>query len=126
MITNSVSLAIHPALRDVEQGGDGYMGRFHDLLFIVSASVEADGKWWLHASVSRRDKTLPRYDDLLALKHYCIGDDKAAYQVFPAEENYVHSPPGSNSKLPVLHLWHCLDGDPLPEFSGVTAYGRSI
>ncbi len=122
------TIAIHPALRQVERGPDGYMGRFHDLAFIVSVALEDDGKRWLHASVSRRDKTMPLYEDVQALKHYCIGDDKAAYQVFPAEENYVHSPPlpGRTSKVQVLHLWHCMDGDPLPEFSGITAYGRSI
>ena len=121
----SVQLQIHPALRDVVTSMDGYAARFHDLRFIVSASVETDGRWWLHASVSRRDKTLPTYANLQSLKHYCIGNDKTAYQVFPSENNYVHTPP-TGGKTEVLHLWHCLDGDPLPEFSGITAYGRSI
>lgn len=120
------ALKVHPALRQVVTGGDGYMGRFHDLAFIVSVAEEADGKLWLHASVSRRDRKMPTWDDLQTLKHYTIGDDKVAYQVFPSAENYVHKPPIGNRPIEVLHLWHCLTDTPLPEFSGITAYGRSI
>jgi hypothetical protein len=118
-------LVIHSALRDVSRFGPaGYSGRFKDLLFLVTADNQhGDGRWWIHASVSRRDKTLPTWADLQALKHYCIGDDKTAYQVLPAEQNYVHAPP-SGGKTEVLHLWHCMDGDPLPEFSGVLPDGR--
>lgn len=119
-------LDIHPALRSVVKSLDGYAGRFHDLLFIVSAACEADGKWWLHASVSRRDSKMPTHEDLSDLKRLCIGDGKYAYQVFPPESLYVHKPPTPGGKKEVLHLWHCLDGDPLPEFSAITAYGRSI
>ena len=104
------------------------MGRYSDLRFIVSVAREDDGKRWLHASVSRRGRTLPTYEDLAMLKHFCIGDDKAAYQVFPPESNYVHAPPvRGGRKTQVLHLWHCLDGDPLPEFSAVIpGVGRTI
>ena len=116
----------HPALRDVEVGLDGYTGRYADCRFIVSVAREDDGKRWLHASVSKRGRGMPTYEDLAMLKHFCIGDDKTAYQVFPSLDKYVHAPP-TGGRTQVLHLWHCLDGDPLPEFSKVIpGIGRSI
>lgn len=122
---SAIALPIHPALRDVQVGGDGYCARFAHLRFIVSAAIERDGKWWLHASVSRRDRTLPTYEDVQKLKHYCIGDDKTAYQVFPPEAQYVHAPP-TGGRIEALHLWHCLSGDVTPDFRGMSVYGRTI
>lgn len=107
-------LTIHPALREVLCNPDGYFGRFHDLAFMVSVAPEQDGKLWLHASVSRRDDKMPTYEDLLALKHYCIGDDKCAYQVFPPEDEYFHGHAGTRKQ--VLHLWYCADGRVTPDF----------
>lgn len=103
--------ALHPALRNVERRNDGYAARFHDLFFIVSAAREDDGKVWLHASVSRRDRKLPTWDDLKVLKHYCIGHERKAIQVLPPTTRYVNL-------ANVLHLFCCLSGnDGLPEFS---------
>jgi hypothetical protein len=107
-------LSIHPALRQVEKHLNGYKGRFHDLLFLVTIAQEKDGKFWLHASVSRRDNALPSYSELITLKNYTIGSDKTAYQVFPPEAQFFHGHPGS--KKQVLHLWCCLDGDVTPDF----------
>ena len=90
---------------------DGYLGYWKHLKFIVSISVEEDGRWWLHASVSRTDMKLPTYADLKHLKHFTIGDDRTAYQVFPPADHHINL-------AEVLHLWHRLEGPlPLPDFT---------
>lgn len=118
------TLTIHPALRDVESFGPaGYAARFADLRILVSVDNQhGDLRTWLHASVSRRDRKTPTWEDLAKLKHYVIGDDKYAYFVLPPVEKYV-------DLAPVLHLYHCLDvpdGRVLPEFSGVIHGVRTI
>lgn len=118
------ALPIHQALRDVERWGeDGYTARFAHLRFLVTVSPQDDGKAWLHASVSRRDKQTPTWEDLGKLKHYVLGDDRYAYFVLPPIDKYVNLGP-------VLHLFHCLDagdrGMVLPEFSGVIEGVRTI
>ena len=60
-------MIIHPELAVIEQAGDGFAATWKGLAFIVSESTELDGKRWLHASVSRQDKRLPFYDDVLQL-----------------------------------------------------------
>ena len=114
---------IHSALRDVVRGGDGYSARFDHLRFIVSESREGDGKMWLHASVSRRDKQMPTYEDLMALKRYCIGEHRTAYQVFPSKDKHVDW--AGKRGIQVLHLWSCLDGDVTPDFRGILPNGEA-
>lgn len=96
-------------------GEDGYawVGRIGAarLKVIVSANRETDGKRWLHVSVSSgaRGQRVDWYD-LVRVKNLFIGRDKYAIQVFPPESQYVNI-------HDVWHLWSCLDGHPLPEFS---------
>lgn len=101
----------HPELRIAERTEDGFSAFWGDLGMIVSIAVEDDGKSWLHASVSRRDKTLPTYEDLGHCKRLCIGDHRTAIQVFPPKSDHVNL-------AEVLHLWCCLDGDVTPDFTG--------
>lgn len=79
------------------------------LAVICSAQVEADGKRWIHVSCSRADR-LPSWKDLRRVKDVFVGVHRKAVQVFPAQSEYVNVHPN------VLHLWACLDGDPLPDF----------
>lgn len=79
------------------------------LVVICSASVEKDGKRWMHVSCSR-PSSLPTWEDLRLVKDTFIGRDKKAIQVLPPEAEYVNLHPN------VLHLWSCLDGDGLPDF----------
>jgi len=102
---------IHPELQIAEMMDDGFWAFWGDLGMIVSIAVEDDDKNWLHASVSRKDKTLPTYEDLAQLKRLCIGDHRTALQVFPPADKYVN-------RAEVLHLWACLDGDVVPDFTG--------
>jgi hypothetical protein len=103
-------------------GVDGYAcdSDNADLTVIVSVAREDDGRRWKHVSVSRRDRQLPSWGDMRKVKDAFVGPDAYAYQVFPPEALYVNIHPG------VLHLWQCLDGQAIPEFSGFVAGKRSI
>lgn len=80
----------------------------HGLKVIVSG-IEIDERHWIHVSVSRRSR-LPSWGDLKAVKNIFIGPERKALQVLPAQSDYVNHHPYC------LHLWHCLDGDPVPDF----------
>jgi hypothetical protein len=80
-----------------------------DVMVLVSESVESDDRIWLHVSVSRPNR-LPTWADLRRVKDAFIGKDRKAIQVLPAQSEYVNIHPY------VLHLFACLEGDPLPDF----------
>lgn len=107
-------MIIDPRLKDVRITPHGYTARYRDLYFIVTENVEADGKSWRHASVSRRDKQLPAYDDLMALKNICMGEHRTALQVFPPKDQ--HENWAGKRGTEVLHLWSCMEGDVTPDF----------
>ena len=95
--------------------------RWQHLLYpftvISSVSREMDGKLWLHVSFAH-PKRIPNYEEITSVKARFIGKDKYAMMIFPPEEMHV------NLHGYCLHLWHCLDGHPLPEFSGYDLKGR--
>ena len=99
--------------------GTRYIASVLGLAAIVSVAREPDGKRWVHLSVSHRHR-LPKWRELRETKDLFLGRNVYAYQVLPPEDKYVNLHPR------VLHLWHCLDGDPLPEFSGVVAGVRTV
>jgi hypothetical protein len=68
-----------------------------------------DGRRWLHVSVSHA-RRLPTWEDVREVKDLFIGRERRAIQVLPPESEYVNVHPRT------LHLWHCLDGDGLPDF----------
>jgi|WetSurMetagenome_2_1015567.scaffolds.fasta_scaffold529384_2 hypothetical protein len=80
------------------------------LLVLVSGGLEQDNRRWLHASMSKRQQ-LPSWSDVREVKDLFIGRDRYAYQVLPPPSHYVNFHPN------VLHLWACLDGEPLPDFT---------
>lgn len=80
-----------------------------ELMVLVSKSLEADDKMWLHVSLSRPSR-LPTWQDLRRVKDAFVGKDRKAIQVLPADSEYVNIHPF------VLHLFCCLDGDVLPDF----------
>lgn len=102
-----------PDLKIIQRTDDGYTAKWKHLFFIVTQAVEEDTHAWLHASVSRNDKTLPSYEDLKDLKRLCVGSHRKALQIFPSDSQHVNI--GE-----VLHLWSCLDNDPLPDFTSGT------
>lgn len=79
------------------------------LTVICSIARERDGREWLHVSASRPNR-IPSWEDMRAVKDIFVGTTRKAVQVFPRVDEYVNDNPN------VLHLWCCLDGDPLPDF----------
>lgn len=77
---------------------------------IASVSTEHDGKRWLHVSCAYHNR-LPSWDDLRMVKDVFIGKHRKAIQVIPSAEEHININPNC------LHLWCCLDGDPLPDFA---------
>jgi hypothetical protein len=80
------------------------------LRIIESLFTHTDGHQWLHVSFSYKNK-MPTYEDMTFIKRIFIGDDRKAIMVFPEKENHV------SIHNYCLHFWHCVDGDPIPEFS---------
>lgn len=89
------------------------------LRVLADVETKQDGHVWLHVSVSH-PKRVPNYDELAYVKRHFVGRDKKAIMVFPDEANHVNTHPFC------LHLFHCLDGDPLPEFSNIVLGSRQI
>lgn len=92
-----------------DDAGYVYENRSGGLIVLFTAIREDDGRRWVHVSVSRRSR-VPDYDDLCDVKRIFIGADRKAIQIFPARVEHVNVHPNC------LHLWACLDGDPLPDF----------
>ena len=107
---------IDPRLRGVEIRNDGYRARYKHLVIVVSDAQELDDRWWLHASVSRKDKAMPTYDDLMLLKDLTIGARRIAIQVFPPEHRHIDIAGRAPRPVQVLHLWSP-DEDFLPDFA---------
>ena len=79
------------------------------LLVIWSGRKEADGRRWVHVSMSRPSR-LPSWGDVREVKDAFIGRERRALQILPPQSQYV------NLHKYVLHLWHCVDDDGLPDF----------
>jgi hypothetical protein len=91
-------------------GAHGTVYRSISLTVIMSVGNHLDGKRWLHVSLARRDR-IPYYTDMVEVKELFIGPEKKAIQIFPPRSEHV------NINEHVLHLWHCIDDDPLPDFT---------
>jgi hypothetical protein len=102
--------------REIERGPDGakYVNASASLLCILSCSVEADGRAWLHMSCSHA-KRIPTWGELRVCKEQFLGD-REAYSVMPPRARYVNLHPN------VLHLFALLDEQQaaLPDFTGGT------
>lgn len=94
----------------VEERVDGIAFKKNGMFVIVSIQKELDGNLWVHLSLSRQNR-LPTYNDMKFVKDVFIGKDKKAIQVFPESDKHV------NLMENCLHLWHCIDNDPLPDFT---------
>lgn len=93
----------------VSKAADGMSFRKGSLTVIYSISKELDGKEWLHVSLARPNK-YPPYEEIKYVKNIFIGDSKAV-MIFPEAKEHV------NIHNYCMHLFMCLDGDPLPDFS---------
>jgi hypothetical protein len=77
---------------------------------ILSGATEQDGKRWLHLSLSRKSR-LPTWEDMRLVKNLFLGRERLALQVLVPESRWINIHPY------VLHLWSCIDGDPVPDFA---------
>lgn len=86
----------------------------------VMAGLERHGEHqWIHISCSRRDR-LPSWEDLKLAKRVLAGPERQAIQVIPRDSEYVNIHPHC------LHLFVCIDEDPVPCFSRVIDGKRQI
>ena len=88
---------------------DGMGFRKGSLTVIYSISKELDGKEWLHVSLARPNK-YPPYEEIKYVKNIFIGENKAI-MVFPEAKEHI------NIHNYCMHLFTCLDGNPLPDFT---------
>lgn len=81
-----------------------------EMLSVILEVEVVDGELWAHLSASNmQKKRVPSWDELRWCKEYFLGDRKAV-QVLPPRAEYVNINPH------VLHLYTCLERDPLPDF----------
>lgn len=101
-----------PGWQSEQVGDDGasYRNRRTGQAVIISVSREADGRRWVHVSTSFATR-VPTYAELAEVKRLWIGDDRRAMQLFVERAKHVNLHPHT------LHLWHCVDGDGLPDFT---------
>ena len=83
----------------------------HGLRLILTATLEADHKRWLHISVSHRGGRYPTWEELCRIKDTFCGEDATTYQIHPPRSKHV----SIHDKC--LHLWTCLDGPVTPDFT---------
>jgi hypothetical protein len=82
--------------------------------FFVGYSVclESDDRLWLHLSISKKEvnknRTILTYKEAKEICKFFYGD-KWHIQYFPPANEYVNL-------SEVLHFWHCLESNPLPDF----------
>lgn len=105
----TLELILPAGWKKAENRADGASYRSDHGLYVIISGIEIDHKRWIHVSVSRKSR-LPSWDDLKIVKNLFIGLDKKALQVLPAYKEYINLHPYC------LHLWYCLDGDPVPDF----------
>lgn len=109
----------YPGWKLIATAQDGASLRNDQGLQVIVSGEFHDSKAWIHASLSRRSK-MPTYEDLAMVKKVFVGDDKRAFMVLPDAAHHVNLHPFC------LHLYCCIDGDGLPEFSAVVNGVRTI
>lgn len=125
-IVTSTGQSIERLMRPVEPESDGltdvvvldelgYKARWKHLLVMCTETLEDDGRWWRHVSVSRQDRRMPTWRDMSAAKDLTIGPDRAAIQVMPKAAEHVDVAGNMPRPVQVLHLWAC-EHDVLPDF----------
>lgn len=80
------------------------------VIMSIAPQAELDGKRWLHFSMACRER-VPSWAELVEAKEIFLGVESKAVLVIPPRSEYV------NINKRVLHLFVCLEGDPLPDFT---------
>ncbi len=97
-------------MHEVREDGWHWVQMLTGLSVILSGEKEADERRWMHASVAAPTR-LPTWDELRAVKEWTLGTEAKAIQVIPPRSQYVNLHPYC------LHLFACIDGDGLPDFT---------
>lgn len=87
-----------------------YYSTIRSLTVFVTEEKYGDD-WWLHVSASH-PSSVPSWKEMCQIKDLFIGKDRKAIQVHPPQKEYFNFNPY------VLHLWHNLVRDLLPNFLG--------
>ena len=95
----------------IAEDGAAFMSADRMSLIISGSDEHGDGKRWIHLSIARLDR-IPDYRDLQRARRDFLGEDRYCAMIFPPKDRYVNINPHC------LHLFACLDGWPMPEFSG--------
>lgn len=98
----------HWRMVEIRLDGARYVSR-QKLMVITSMAVEQDGRRWVHLSASHKSR-IPTWSELVEIRDIFLGD-VYAYQVLAPRDKHV------NINDRVLHLWHCLDEVPMPDFT---------
>jgi hypothetical protein len=77
---------------------------------IMSGCVEQDGRRWIHLSTAMTER-LPNWAELVTIRDTFLGANRKCIQILAPATEHV------NVRWHCLHLWHCVDGDPLPDFT---------
>lgn len=103
--------ALHPKWSMIDRFGDGArFRRTNGLTLIVCSDVYDDGKRWVHLSVAHRHR-MPKWRELVEVRDWILGPQAKAIQVLAPASQHV------NINQYCLHLFCCVDGDPLPDFT---------
>lgn len=111
---NNVLRRIMPSTwRVVQRTEDGMAWANGRLAVILSAATELDDKRWLHISVSMMGDPglLPSWANLCEVRDVFLGEEALCLHLLPPKSEHVNIHHG------VLHLWHCMDGRPTPDFT---------
>jgi hypothetical protein len=111
-VREHIPRVLPPNWRVLQVNLDGVSWRSDSLgiAVILSGATEQDGKRWLHLSLSRKSR-LPTWEDMRLVKNLFLGRERLALQVLVSESRWINIHPY------VLHLWACVDGDPVPDFA---------
>lgn len=95
-----------------EKAEDGYKWHHEEqgTSVIVSWAKEEDEKTWVHFSMACAAR-VPNWEELKNAKEVFLGVESKAVLVIPPRSEYV------NINARVLHLFVCLDENPLPDFT---------
>jgi len=77
-------------------------------VFITGADL--DGKRWLHFSIAKPSR-LPTWQELVGAKNLFLGEETLAILPFVPKSRWI------SIHDFCLHLWRCVDGDPIPDFA---------
>lgn len=90
-----------------------YYSERQDLQVLESVRrVKGDGKRWHHISVSHGNR-LPDWGEMSLCKRLFMGHESTALQVLAPVSRWV------NIHEYCLHLWRCMDGEVVPDFSTI-------